>query len=983
MTFTREDILKIQNALLQLGRKDSEFKDANTPLNSNDEIAILQDGINKKVSINNLLSTLGLLKKDDFINVSDRYDEYYIQLSEAITIIANNKRKKGLVITFQNLQGDWKIFQFNGELNNFSNTDYWKDLFDFKYPIVNSVLPDEEDLTLTLPNEDDNSFIKLKDKEYDATNFSGMGTKIIRKNIIEVTQEDGTIKRINYLSSDVFNSENTIYVIKYDFTLNEDITIPSNCILQFDGGSISGEHTITGQNTGIEAGLVKIFGIDVAFAGDWNIKEIYPENFGVKGDGISDDTDAFQSAIEFATKSSTHSGCTIRLRNACYIVNGVTLKPLVNIVGLNIGESVLKANTACEKVIFIPHTSAFNRIENLSIAAESLELNVDGIDIEYYNNAEGFANPFGALRGYPYKDNICTNLHELVFNNISFCYCNNGMNSIKYPSDSNRGLGTGLFKFSKIICYHCNTGIAGDYIDGEFDNLDISYSLQNGINANLANCRMTNIKTWINGGTPEAGDDNKYSVIINGSRNIFSDLDIQDSLSNGLKLVGNDNVFSNVVFHLCGTTEANRYHILLIDWPSNRNTFINISFVGSRVANTIIDRGINNVMKNYNFEFFRETIIDNYNVPQDDVLLLGTLDNKTIDTSTKLNPSDCIANKPIYLFKKNIGFIVTFVANTNIEEAILMEFNTAKIIARKDNDKYKFGFKDIYSTETFSTAVTIDNGETYTIYGNFNNYGTELNIKLYKKSGSKSTLMNSLTLSKATVLFSSSSGQLKLFANSFDIIRVGLFDSNINPDILDNFNILGYKDTIIYISTTNIYKLSNKYGVSYVDSNIIPFREFKKINERNIKIPGIIPFMSNSNPCVHLEIIAQHFNSFIYCKAILSIKKFNDNLDCRIENFYENILAYVKEDIIYIIVPVQFSVVSIYDYINGISYKFEEAEIPEDATFINAANHIDYTRPTNVNVGFQFYDRNLGKPIWAKENNIGVITWIDATGATV
>ena len=133
MIFTREDILKIQNALLQLGRKDSEFKDANTPLNSDDEIAILQDGINKKVSINNLLSTLGLLKKDDFINVSDRYDEYYIQLSEAITIIAKNKRKKGLVITFQDLQGNWKVYQFNGEINNFINTEYWKDLF-VKYP---------------------------------------------------------------------------------------------------------------------------------------------------------------------------------------------------------------------------------------------------------------------------------------------------------------------------------------------------------------------------------------------------------------------------------------------------------------------------------------------------------------------------------------------------------------------------------------------------------------------------------------------------------------------------------------------------------------------------------------------------------------------------------------------------------------------------------------------------------------------------------
>lgn len=33
---------------------------------------------------------------------------------------------------------------------------------------------------------------------------------------------------------------NTIYVIQYDFTLGEDITVPANCVLEFDGGSIDG-----------------------------------------------------------------------------------------------------------------------------------------------------------------------------------------------------------------------------------------------------------------------------------------------------------------------------------------------------------------------------------------------------------------------------------------------------------------------------------------------------------------------------------------------------------------------------------------------------------------------------------------------------------------------------------------------------------------------------------------------------------------------
>ena len=253
MIFTREDILKIQNALLQLGRKDSEFKDANTPLNSEDYISILQDGINKKVSINNLLSTLGLLKKDDFINVSDRYDEYYIQLSEAITIIAKNKRKKGLVITFQDLKGNWQIYQFTGEVQNFVKTELWKGLFDFKYSIVNSVLPDEEDLTLTYPDSDGNSFIQLKDKEYDPENFSGMATKILRKNIVEVSG----VKK-NILTQEDFDQENCIYEIRYNFDLNnQTITIPNKCILEFRGGSFQ-NGTLDGNNYSIQA-RTKIF----------------------------------------------------------------------------------------------------------------------------------------------------------------------------------------------------------------------------------------------------------------------------------------------------------------------------------------------------------------------------------------------------------------------------------------------------------------------------------------------------------------------------------------------------------------------------------------------------------------------------------------------------------------------------------------------------------------------------------------------------
>ncbi len=42
---------------------------------------------------------------------------------------------------------------------------------------------------------------------------------------------------------------NMKYVIKHDFVLDGDVTIPENCILEFDGGSIIGEYTITCQDT--------------------------------------------------------------------------------------------------------------------------------------------------------------------------------------------------------------------------------------------------------------------------------------------------------------------------------------------------------------------------------------------------------------------------------------------------------------------------------------------------------------------------------------------------------------------------------------------------------------------------------------------------------------------------------------------------------------------------------------------------------------
>lgn len=87
----------------------------------------------------------------------------------------------------------------------------------------NATPADEEDITAESGN------LKLRDRAYDADNFSGKGYKILRKNIVEGK---------NILTQDMINEANTVYEIRYDFDLNgATITIPEGCVLKFEGGT--------------------------------------------------------------------------------------------------------------------------------------------------------------------------------------------------------------------------------------------------------------------------------------------------------------------------------------------------------------------------------------------------------------------------------------------------------------------------------------------------------------------------------------------------------------------------------------------------------------------------------------------------------------------------------------------------------------------------------------------------------------------------
>lgn len=185
MFFTREDILKIQQALLQLGVKDSELPSAE-PVTYDDTLSIVQDGKNKQIGAKDFCNQISLWKREDFINITDKYDKHYISLIEAIDLVPILQRKDGLVITFQDIEGNWEIYQFRGNITEFFEEDKWFNLYDYRNNIIQSIVPDEEDLTVSTLDENGNSLVSLKDRVYDPTSFSGKGYKILRKNIQSV-----------------------------------------------------------------------------------------------------------------------------------------------------------------------------------------------------------------------------------------------------------------------------------------------------------------------------------------------------------------------------------------------------------------------------------------------------------------------------------------------------------------------------------------------------------------------------------------------------------------------------------------------------------------------------------------------------------------------------------------------------------------------------------------------------------------------------
>lgn len=306
--------------------------------------------------------------------------------------------------------------------------------------------------------------------------------RLVYINEFGVSNEDGTdFSKVRFVTSNIsLNFANTIYKIVSDIDLQgETLTIPEGCTLDFQGGSFS-NGTIIGNDTKIINNLSYIFK-NVEIQGVWNVSEVYPEWFGAKGDGVTDDTISLQMALDFPVKSYR----TVCLLDRVYLI-GTRYGDLNVMLFINSNTTILSNTFGTIKVadhlvdsgvegehyytIIGPKNEDISYIENVTIKNLIFDHNGSNNLLSIWTSRN---NAIRILKG----------------NNIEIINCefkdNTGLQYIVLGDNTDVGIGE-----CKIL--NCDFSNSGASILGNTENKDHSSIYYNGTGILISNCNFIN-----------------------------------------------------------------------------------------------------------------------------------------------------------------------------------------------------------------------------------------------------------------------------------------------------------------------------------------------------------------------------------------------------------------------------------------------------------------------------------------------------------
>ncbi|MGA9668562.1 MAG: glycosyl hydrolase family 28-related protein [Terracidiphilus sp.] len=285
-------------------------------------------------------------------------------------------------------------------------------------------------------------------------------------------------------------------------------------------------------------------------------------SYGAKGDGVTDDTTAINTAISACTaRPIPNNGCVLYFPAGVYVTTGLMLHSYTNLKGDGWGTSVirLKAHTASD-VLTVP-IDAFNfSIQGLTLDGNSgrggtgncLSIAPTATGPAEWNTANKRTAPVSAQKW--------GHIEEVMFSHCSADGIH--INEFNY-----------MLFFDNFYVF--DNGVYGLYTQGTnsgFANFQIERNGTAGIHVDGANDRFTSGEVIWNGakiGT-EAG------VYVSGARNIIMAVETEDNYTNGFVDRGTDNEFIGCV------SDSNGYA------PNNTS-------VSSRVASGFVIDGTGGV----------------------------------------------------------------------------------------------------------------------------------------------------------------------------------------------------------------------------------------------------------------------------------------------------------------------------------------------------------------------------------------------------
>ena len=244
------------------------------------------------------------------------------------------------------------------------------------------------------------------------------------------------------------------------------------------------------------------------------------KDFGAKGDGSTDDTSAFQAAIDYV--SSAFGGGCVYVPAGQYIVTQVKLKTHISLVGDGWGSRItLKSGTNGNLIVLDNVNVEWTRLSNLMI------------DGNRYNNSSGDAI---------YYDN--------TGGTFTFFDANHIIENILIYTAAGAGLSLSAnCRESKVVNVFC-TGANGDafYInatDSVFVNCTTGAAGLHGWKCMGPNNRYTNCKAYGSGRLVAAGGNNGAGFYVSQPRQVFTACESQDNGWHGFVFYQSSNSIIN------------------------------------------------------------------------------------------------------------------------------------------------------------------------------------------------------------------------------------------------------------------------------------------------------------------------------------------------------------------------------------------------------------------------------------------------------